>query len=132
MPYGRAGRIPVLSPRSPSGGLQGRPPSEGPTMISTASLESYARRVWPVQRLFANVARRCARCIVSERYTPLESGLCSECRTAGAQAPDQAEESEVGLEVFTRDVEAYCGTGANGYDALLLLSGGKDSAFILH
>src|SRR4051812_44638494 len=101
-------------------------------MISTASLESYARHVWPVQRLFSRIARRCVRCIVSERYTPLESGLCKECRTFSAKEPIETEESVVGLDAFTRDVEAYCGRGEGSYDALLLLSGGKDSAFILH
>jgi len=97
-------------------------------------LEAYARYVWPTQRLFVNVSKRCRRCILSEKYAPLEDGLCEACRNAKVAQPKivQAEETVVGFDAFSREMLSFCSRGRDRYDALLLLSGGKDSAFVLH
>lgn len=103
-------------------------------MPKLSGLEAYARYVWPTQRLFVNVAKRCRRCILSEKYSPLEDGLCEACREAEDRRPKivEAEETVVGLDEFSREIESFRGRGRERYDALLLLSGGKDSAFVLH
>jgi hypothetical protein len=100
-----------------------------------SQLEFYARYVWPVQRVVAKVSRRCSRCILSEKCSPLEGGVCEQCRNAESMPRTQmseAPETLVGLDEFVREVESFVGTGRSRHDALLLLSGGKDSAFVLH
>ena len=104
-------------------------------MPALNQLEFYARYIWPAQRLVAKVSRRCSRCILSERCSPLEGGICEHCRAAAAKPrTDIAEKAEtvVGLAEFSREVESSVGKGRGRYDALVLLSGGKDSAFVLH
>ena len=94
-------------------------------------LELYAKYVWPFARHFVSLAKRCRNCILSERYGPLTNGLCKAC---SEQRTSQINESpEVGEEIKRQfDQSIQSGIGRNTYDALLLLSGGKDSAYILH
>jgi len=81
------------------------------------------------------LARRCTRCIVSERYLPIQDGLCDACRTAqsGPAASAGLRAGAPGMEEELRQVlQQHAGRGAGNFDALLLFSGGKDSAFLLH
>jgi len=45
--------------------------------------------------------------------------------------PEEKEESQVDLQAFDREMRSYVGSGKK-YDIALMLSGGKDSAYILH
>ena len=104
-------------------------------MPALNQLEFYAHYIWPAQRLVAKVSRRCSRCILSEKCSPLQDGVCEHCRaTKTEHRTDITETAEtvVGLNEFSQEVEAQIGKGRSRYDALLLLSGGKDSAYVLH
>jgi hypothetical protein len=46
--------------------------------------------------------------------------------------PEEPAATVVGLPEFSEAIGAHAGKGHGRYDALLLLSGGKDSAFVLH
>jgi hypothetical protein len=100
--------------------------------VKLSFLEFSARYVWPIQKVFASgLARRCKRCILSSRQIPLENGVCEPCRTF---VPSQKTEATVSPELekqFDETIRQHIGRGRR-YDALVLLSGGKDSAFILH
>ncbi|MBV8381758.1 MAG: hypothetical protein JOZ63_04080 [Planctomycetaceae bacterium] len=97
-------------------------------------IELYAEYVWPTIRLAVRRSRRCQRCILSERHGPLIDGLCAECReqeppkSVGAPAAPPAVTPET-RERFDRVIRSYI--NGNRYHGLLLLSGGKDSAYIL-
>lgn len=94
--------------------------------MNLSDLESYARHVWPLQRRFVRKAARCRRCVVSERYAPLTDGICAACERYAA-APESA--SIVGVDAFDRTILPYVGVGTR-HDAIVLLSGGKDSAYV--
>lgn len=99
-------------------------------------LEWYASHVWPAVRLAVRgLARRCRRCAISERCSPLGSDrLCPECATQGGKAgPAVAPGSTLAERErrFETVIEAATTSGSGRYDAALMLSGGKDSAFIL-
>ncbi len=91
----------------------------------------YARRFWPVHRQFVkrHLARRCAKCIASEKIAALdEQGLCPACRTfrpATEQRTDRTAQ-----EALHSVLRGHEGKGAL-FDALALFSGGKDSAFMI-
>jgi hypothetical protein len=97
----------------------------------------FAMVQWPQLRVqvAAQLARRCERCIVSERYLPIQDGLCAACRvpengsavTAAGRAGTSGLAAELG-----QILQQHAGRGAGSFDALLLFSGGKDSAFLLH
>ena len=115
---------------------------------------------WPQNReaVAARLAPRCRRCILSERYAPLVDGLCPACWqeeagddggsgvAAGASgAVGEAGTPRAGAAEALRDLlREYEGAASadspapasaaasREYDALLLFSGGKDSAFLLH
>jgi hypothetical protein len=103
----------------------------------------FAMAQWPQLRgqVAAQLARRCERCIVSERYLPIQDGLCTACRAAGdASAIPYGERRALARRVDASGMEQqlgqvlqqHAGRGAGNFDALLLFSGGKDSAFLLH
>lgn len=97
-------------------------------------IDMYAAHGWPIVRNFVSLSKRCSRCIVSERYTPLKNGLCGACLgLSGACAADAASPDET-LKSLEADFEKmiHAHTGRGRYDAVLMLSGGKDSAYILH
>jgi hypothetical protein len=100
--------------------------------MKLSSLEFCARYVWPARRVFASgLAPRCRRCILSSHHGALEGGVCEACR---AYRPAPAEVAAASPELerrFDAAVREHVGRGTR-HDALVLLSGGKDSAFILH
>lgn len=100
-------------------------------MNTNRLFELYAQYIWPVVRKFVRLSKRCTRCIVSEKYSPLVDGVCQECREY--VAGNEESSLEVSPETRTRfEKTIRSHVSANPYDALLLLSGGKDSAYILH
>lgn len=93
----------------------------------------YVHSVWPIQRLFLRkrLARRCKNCILSEKYAGLENDLCPECRSTST-APQSDSSTDKQAQELDALLNEYKGKGAGKYDALLMLSGGKDSALLLH
>jgi hypothetical protein len=101
-------------------------------MNMARKVEFHARYLWPLLRRFAGGARRCRKCILSERHGPLRDGLCEECRgQVGPRAPGNIEASADARSRFDQLIRSHLRREGR-YDALLLLSGGKDSAYILH
>ncbi len=99
-------------------------------------IDMYAAHGWPIVRNFVSLSRRCSRCIVSEKYTPLTAGVCGAClelprgQAAGAAPAGESEAPQSMKADFEATIHAHTGRGR--YDAVLMLSGGKDSAYILH
>ena len=92
-------------------------------------LEFYSRCVWPIQRKFVfGLAKRCKNCIVSEKYCTLTNGLCQECSNFTSKDDPK---STFSIDDLTQILESHTVVGGDKYDATLLLSGGKDSAYIL-
>src|SRR5438477_3479644 len=55
------------------------------TLIARARrFRFYAEHLWRFHRPFVRryLRQRCAICVVSEAYSPLENGICAECRTS--------------------------------------------------
>ncbi len=97
--------------------------------IVTARLfEFYTRWLWPVHRwgVKNKLARRCRRCALSQRASPLdEQGLCRFC--VAFQPPPPGQDQSSALSAL---LAAHEGSGKGRYDALLLFSGGKDSVYV--
>lgn len=93
--------------------------------------EFYVARVWPIHRLWARrrLSRRCARCALSERAAPLDAaGVCAPCRAPRPPAAPPPDETPRLNEILA----AHAGRAAGPHDALVLFSGGKDSAYMIH
>ncbi|MDC0666194.1 hypothetical protein [Nannocystis radixulma] len=102
-----------------------------------AEIEGFIRFVateWP--RLRADVAHqisaRCTRCILSEHCSPLVDGVCEVCRSGGQSRRHPAREIPAMTRALDELLRAHAGRGRGRHDALLLFSGGKDSAYLLH
>ncbi|MBK8574995.1 MAG: hypothetical protein IPN90_04690 [Elusimicrobia bacterium] len=95
--------------------------------------EFHTRFLWPLHRLWAKgkLSRRCRRCALSERATPLDKNqICAEClapQKVTPLAPPNATETAA-LSKILADHE---GGGQGRYDALILFSGGKDSVYMV-
>ena len=97
--------------------------------------ELYAKFCWPVHRKFVkhSLAKRCPRCVASERMAPLTDGVCDRCREF-AQHGSSPQVEEVSPDVakeFDELLHSYEGQGKGQYDVLVLFSGGKDSAVLV-
>lgn len=93
----------------------------------------YARHLWRFHRVFVrrHLASRCARCVNSAAYVDLDAlGVCRVCREqpTAAAVPAEANAEEGQLESL---IGYYTGRGRGNYDALVMISGGKDGAFLL-
>lgn len=89
---------------------------------------------WPDVREQAadQLVARCSRCILPETYSPLIDGRCESCRgndSAGGEPSGQNEDAERALREILSNT---AGSGSGPYDAVVLFSGGKDSAYLLH
>ncbi len=98
----------------------------------------YVIEQWPRDRARYQdqIAQRCTRCILSDRCAPIEDGLCAHCRAfEAASEPDPATTVSfpgASEEAIGAVLSRYAGAGAQDYDALVMFSGGKDSAYVLH
>lgn len=85
--------------------------------MKTAALEWYAGWIWPVQRLFVRLSKRCKNCILTGE---LKGGLCELCQNYTEKDPVPKLQA---VNIFNIDkIE----------EAVLMLSGGKDSAYVLN
>jgi hypothetical protein len=93
----------------------------------------FAREIWPRERAqhLHEIAQRCETCGLSERHSPLSQGLCAACSSGGALATDSATEAQPAKEL-DGILNGYQGRAPGKYDALVMFSGGKDSALLLH
>lgn len=99
-------------------------------MDTTKFFEWYVTYAWPIVRHVVPLSKRCKRCIVSEHYAPLTNGLCEACTNYRPVAEEAAaQQSEAVKKQFDEHVRSYI--RGDGYHAILMLSGGKDSAYIL-
>lgn len=95
--------------------------------------EFYARTLWPLHRLFVRrkIARRCRRCCVSEKYSPLDGkGICQICNDTPVGQATSAPNTEAMQKELDTILTQTRGSGR--YDALVLFSGGKDSTLLIH
>jgi hypothetical protein len=92
----------------------------------------FVREVWPERRarVLHQIASRCTSCGLSERCSTLRDGVCNECRTYAAPSADGGEMQMA--RNFDALLESYQGKAKGSYDALVMFSGGKDSALLLH
>lgn len=84
---------------------------------------------WPLLRPFVSRPRRCRRCILSDRCCTLEDGLCPECRQNTSRTSEVEGPSEGSAQSFAKLIEEHL--DRRGVHAVLLLSGGKDSVYVL-
>jgi hypothetical protein len=95
----------------------------------------FALAEWPVLRSAGaqGLARRCKRCIVSERYSTLAGGVCAICRDGDASrapAPRGIDTDEISIELDSL-LRRHEGLGKK-HDLLVMYSGGKDSTYLVH
>lgn len=85
------------------------------------------KKIWPIQRKFVRLNKRCSRCILTDSFSPVKDGLCELCREYKSN-PKQIKNVNFadGLDYLMADVIT-----SNKYDILVLMSGGKDSAYLL-
>ncbi len=103
--------------------------------MSPIFLEACSRLAWPFLRKLTGVSKRCSQCILSEKHGPLTGGLCQACAappvSMGLVIPNAEEQPS--SETQSRFRSTVLGfIQPRPYHAVLLLSGGKDSAYILH
>lgn len=109
--------------------------SETGTMIRAAqTFEAYVRYGWPVHRRWAQgkVSNRCQKCAISEHGSALDSsGICALCRR-GESVPSRTQpRDQEHVEALTQILREAQHRGPRRYDALVLFSGGKDSAYLI-
>ena len=92
------------------------------------SLEFLSQTVWPTIRPFVKSPKRCINCLLSERATILKSETCAECIYSVFKTPVK---SPLPYSISIADYLRSRDFKTNTYDAVLMLSGGKDSTFIL-
>lgn len=101
-------------------------------------IEGFIRYVmveWPQVRagVAGELAPRCTRCVLSDRATTLHNGVCAACRAAdAAPAADRTRDHEALARELDAVLKDHAGKGRGRYDAVVLFSGGKDSAYLLH
>ncbi|MBY0471911.1 hypothetical protein K2X30_12150 [bacterium] len=91
--------------------------------------ELFVNHIWPIVRIFFKKNQRCQHCIASEKYAQIVDGVCSDCRSYQATTEISPEASREMKTSFESQLTSY--TREGNYSAVLLLSGGKDSAYIL-
>lgn len=96
----------------------------------------YSSVFWPIHRQFVkrHLSARCERCIISSRIVPLnQNGLCLSCE--GKKKEELSEKtSEQDQEIlghFEKTLQELQKKGHEGFDALVLFSGGKDSCYMV-
>ncbi|MGE3442370.1 MAG: hypothetical protein AB7L13_07045 [Acidimicrobiia bacterium] len=98
--------------------------------------EFAVRHVWPRMRRFSthSYSPRCRRCAASEKMAAIAAdGICELCSApaTGTDAADRSTRNDaMQAELHDLFVGAQ-GAGRQGYDALVLYSGGKDSTYLV-
>ena len=89
---------------------------------------------WPQKRpqVLDQLAKRCSKCLLSDRFVPLTDGICQLCRDFQPAPSEEAVRSGEAEASLTRILSEAVGSGKGEYDAVVLFSGGKDSAYLLH
>lgn len=110
--------------------------------MSTASSERemqfaqwYARHLWSFHRVFLGriLAKRCQRCTVPETYSPLQDGVCEICRSGQAPSTGPSLERKKVMTAELDQIFKACEADDRAqYHAVVLVSGGKDSTYLLH
>jgi hypothetical protein len=73
--------------------------------------------------------KRCSKCLLNELYTNIDSsGLCNHCKQ---EIPQNSFNNKELKEQLHNILQNYQGKGVNNYDAIVMYSGGKDSAYLL-
>ena len=101
--------------------------------------ECYGKIFWPLHRLLVkrHLHKRCINCAMSEACVSLDksSGLCQICNSkshASATDPQKLNQLLKKLDVDLQELlKNHELKGSDDYDALVLFSGGKDSAFLV-
>lgn len=104
------------------------------------AVEFTARHLWRFIRPLVgrHLSQRCRNCILPEKASPLdETRLCKECRTyLTTHTPETSEtvgrSDETAIDPIDDILKSHEGRAKGQYDAILLFSGGKDSAYLLH
>jgi len=78
------------------------------------------------------MSNRCKRCILSEKYCKLTNGICEHCISAIPLIKSTVLDLTDKLDLFIKSTKAWNLDHESNYDATLMLSGGKDSAYVLH
>lgn len=88
---------------------------------------------WWLLRHFISKSPRCKKCLVSKKFTNLHKGICQLCVEFNQETPsNKFTEAEVITKNTSQVQEVMQSLSeAETYHALLMLSGGKDSAYIL-
>lgn len=120
------------------------PTSEGHIMSSSAKMvvkmkitELYGKFLWPIHRQFIKkyLHKRCQICAASEAFIKLDSatGHCEVC--ASQKMTHEKQNSNLRLQNLSVELKKRLteneGSGTQDYDAVVLFSGGKDSAFLV-
>lgn len=97
----------------------------------------YAKYLWRFHRVIArrHLTPRCKRCINSNIYSALdEHGICGVCREDAGQSAEEAPGAPESAEPaqLTETLSGFTRAGTGDYDALVMVSGGKDSALLLY
>lgn len=102
-----------------------------------ALFEFYAKNIWPIHRLFAKnyLSPRCTQCCVSSKFSPRnKEGVCELCTSQETTSIYKiSDEHQKQLEHDLNEViKSYEEKGEHDYDAIVMISGGKDSTLLLH
>lgn len=116
--------------------------SKDDVLTSARRFEFVARRIWPRVRRFClhQLTPRCRRCAISARVPGVEliEGICNKCRASDELRENSGEADSEARDILQQRREldellrSYQGRGKGRYDALVILSGGKDSSYLLY
>ncbi len=97
-------------------------------MHATEAFELYAKTAWKLHRQFVSTSARCVQCGISEHWSELSkyTGVCAFCLHNAKLEPIDREAEKGELDYYLNGL-----SGHQEYDALLMVSGGKDSAWLL-
>lgn len=99
-------------------------------MTPNQIFELCSRKIWPLTRHFVRLSKRCKICILNEHCAKIENGICNHCRDfKPSEIQGHQEISPAHKDEFEKKVNSLM--NARKYHALLLLSGGKDSAYMV-
>jgi len=93
--------------------------------------ERYAKYIWPIHRFFVRgLSDRCKKCILSKKYIHIgKDGICDECK---AYIGKKCSVPNINIiHEFNEKVNYYMSFDRE-YHAIFMLSGGKDSAYVIN